>query len=361
MTFLWPSMLMTLLLVPVIVALYLRVQRRRLALAAAFEGFGGQPAPAIRRSPGFRRHVPPLFFLLSLVILLVALARPQAEISLPRIEGTVMLVMDVSGSMAAADAEPTRLEAAKAAAREFVLSQPETVQIGIVSFSSSGFTVQAPTNDAVALLNTIDRLQPTSGTSLGQGILSALYAIAEDAGLIEGEPTPEAGALATPLPERNAPAQGAGQDAVPAQLRDEALLAQLPEGNYPAAVIVLLSDGEHNEALNPLRAAETAAEHGVRVDALGFGTTSGAVIEVDGFSIHTALDEATLQQVTELAGGTYVAAQSEPDLRQVYSRLTPELVIKPEALEMTGVLAGVSMVMLLVGSLFSMRWFNRLL
>ncbi len=132
------------------------------------------------------------------MIILVALARPQAQISLPRVEGTVMLVFDVSASMGATDVEPTRLEAAKTAAREFVLSQPETVQIGIVSFSGSGFTVQAPTNDANTLLNTIDRLEPTSGTSLGQGILSALHTIAVDAGLATGESATEGDAAATP-------------------------------------------------------------------------------------------------------------------------------------------------------------------
>jgi Ca-activated chloride channel family protein len=266
-----------------------------------------------------------------------------------------MLVMDVSASMGAADAEPTRLEAAKAAAREFVLSQPETVQIGIVSFSGSGFTVQSPTNDTNALLNTIERLKPTSGTSLGQGIVSALHTIAVDAGLATGASPSGGDAAATPS------APTTGQNAQPSPLRDEAVLAQLPEGTYPASVIVLLSDGENNQSIEPLRAAKAAAERGVRIDALGFGTSAGAILELDGFSVHTALDEATLQQITEAAGGTYYPTQGGQELEQVYASLTPQLVVKPETMEITSVLAGASILILLVGSLFSLLWFNRLL
>ena len=126
-------------------------------------------------------------------------------------------------------------------------------------------------------------------------------------------------------------------------------------------MIVLLSDGENNQSIDPLRAAEAAAEHDVRIDALGFGTTAGVTLEVDGFSVHTALDEAALQQITQAAGGTYYPAQGEQDLRQVYGNLTPQLVVKPEDMEITSVLAGASILMLLMGSLFSMLWFNRLL
>lgn len=353
-------MLLTLLIIPVMVFLYLRVQNRRRVLAGTFHTFGG--SQAARRAPGFRRHLPPLIFLLSLAIILVALARPQATISLPRIEGTVMLVFDVSASMGATDVEPSRLEAAKVAAREFVSAQPETVKIGIVSFSGSGFTVQMPTNDTHELLRTIDRLQPTHGTSLGQGIANALHTIAVDAGLAvdeanESAPAPTAGAeTAQPAPDGG---QGSGSPG-------ENLLAQLPEGMYPAAVIVLLSDGEDNQSIDPLRAAQAASEHGVPVHALGFGTTAGTTLELDGFSVHTALDEGLLQQVTGTAGGQYYPGQSESgqggrDPKQVYASLTPQLVVKPEAMEITSVFAGAGITLLLVGSLFSLLWFNRLL
>jgi Ca-activated chloride channel family protein len=343
-------MLFTLLVIPVIVALYLHMQRRQRALATSFYSLGsGQPAK--KQAPGFRRHLPPLFSLASLAIILVALARPQAQISLPRVEGTVILVFDVSASMGATDAEPTRLEAAKTAAREFVLSKPETVQIGVVSFSGSGFTVQTPTDDTNALLNTINRLQPTSGTSLAQGILAALNTIAVDAGLT-GESSTEGDSVT---------ARPAGQDALTSGPPQEEMLIQLPEGTYPSSVIVLLSDGENNQSIDPLEAAQAAAEHGVRIDALGFGTTAGTTLEVDGFHVHTALDEATLQQIIQAAGGTYYAAQGEQDRAQVYANLTPQLVVKSETMEITSVFAGAGILILLVGSLFSMLWFGRLL
>lgn len=345
-------MLLTLLIIPMMVLLYLRVQNRRRVLAGAFQGWGsGQVA---RPAPGFRRHLPPLLFLLSLAIILAALARPQATVSLPRVEGTVMLVFDVSASMAATDVEPSRLEAAKAAAREFVLAQPETVKIGIVSFSGSGFTVQMPTNDSNDLLNTINRLEPTHGTSLGQGIANALHTIAVDSGLLQDEPiATEAQVVPQATPEG---AEGSG----PAQ---DNLLELLPEGAYPAAVIVLLTDGEDNQSIDPLEAAAAAADHSVPVHALGFGTTAGTVLELDSFSVHTALNEGLLQQITETAGGEYYPAQAETgqESEEVYAGLTPQLVVKPEAMEITSVFAGAGITLLLLGSLFSLAWFNRLL
>lgn len=335
MSFLWPTALLSLLLVPVVILLYLRVQRRRRALTQNFSGFAG----AQNRGPGFRRHVPPLFFLASLVILLVALARPQAEVSLPRLEGTVMLVFDVSYSMAATDAEPTRLEAAKTAAKEFILSQPETVQIGIVSFSASGFSVQTPTNDANSLVAAVERLRPENGTSLGQGMFVALNTLAVQAGLPPA-PTPE-------------PAQDGDSF-------NQNPLTGLPEGAYPPAVIVLLTDGENNQSIDPLEAAQAAADRGVRVDALGFGTPAGVDLEVNGFVVHTVLDEDILAQIAQTAGGTYYNAQTATDPQAVYANLTPKLVVRPEKTEVTSVFTGASILIMLVGAAFSLVWFNRL-
>lgn len=354
MSFLWPPMLLSLLALPVLVVVYLMIQRRRQANLARIGLARLKPAaPASGARPGLRRHIPPGLFLLGLGILLFALARPQAKINLPRVEGTVVLVFDVSASMGATDVEPSRIEAAKAAAREFILSQPETVKIGIVSFSASGFTVQPPSNDANRLLAAVDRLAPTSGTSLGQGILAALNTIAVDAGLAPANPDENASGDTSELAETE---EDAALDR--ARLETE-LLDQLPEGAYPPAVIVLLSDGENNQSIDPLIAAEAAQERSVRVDALGFGTSAGTTLELDGFSVHTALDEATLRAITQAAGGSYYPAQSEQDPKEIYAKLTPELVIKPEAIEITSVLAGASLLVLLLGSLFSMALFNR--
>jgi Ca-activated chloride channel family protein len=343
MTFIWPAILFLLLLVPLILLVYWQFQRRRRSLEIRLGNFGNQkPTRA-----GFRRHVPFGLFLLSLAILLLALARPQAEINLPRVEGTVLLVFDVSGSMAAKDVEPTRMEAAKAAAREFVLSQPQTIRIGIVSFSGVGFAVQPPSNDTQNLLAAINRLKPQTGTSLGQGILVALHTIAVDAGLVSEKQN----AIATP-----GVAQSTQQPGMPQQ----DILAQLPEGSYPSAVIVLLSDGENNQSIDPLKAAQAATEHNVRIDALGFGTTEGIILEVNGFSVHTALDEALLQQITAAANGTYYNPSNEPDPQTIYKNLTPQLVIKSEKIEITSIFAGVSILFLLLGAGASLLWFNRL-
>ena len=146
MTFIWPAMLVTLGLVPLAVIAYIVMQRRRRRLSAQYGSLGSMQAAA-GRGPGFRRHIPPAIFLISLAILLTAMARPQTVVSLPKIEGTVILAFDESGSMAATDLQPTRLEAAKAAAKAFVQRQPTFVQIGVVGFSDNGFSMQAPTSD----------------------------------------------------------------------------------------------------------------------------------------------------------------------------------------------------------------------
>lgn len=341
MTFQWPIMLYSLALIPVVVLLYLRAQRRRSLLSEQFRTVF-QDNTARRRNPGFRRHIPALLFLIGLAVLLVALARPQAEVSLPRVEGTIILVMDVSGSMAATDAQPNRLEAAKTAARQFILSQPETVKIGIVSFSGSGFAVQRPTNDQQALLSALGRLSPQTGTSLGQGIAVALNTIAMDMGA-EPVPTPDT----------------SGMDPQQLMRADASLLAQIPKGPFPSAVIVLLSDGENNQPIDPLAAAQAAAERSVRVHALGFGTTAGTTLKVDGYNVHTALDEAALQEIARVGGGVYYNAQNEQEPQIIYKNITPQLVVKPEMVEITFLLTGASILALLLGTAFSIIWFNR--
>lgn len=334
MSFIWPAMLLSLLLIPLFVMLYLRMQQRRRRLAASYGSFGlvqGAAGPGL----GLRRHLPPALFLAGLTILLLAMARPQTEVSLPRLEGTVILVFDVSGSMAADDLKPTRMEAAKVAAREFVQHQPATVQIGVVAFSDGGLTVQTPTNDQEAILATINRLTPQRGTSLGQGILVSLNTIAA----VGAEPALRLYSNLTPTP-------------IPTP-------TPVPYGTYTPAVIVLLTDGENNESPDPLAAAQAAADRGVRIYTVGIGSAAGTTLHVDGFTVHTRLDEAALQRIAQLTDGAYFQAENEQDLRTIYDNLNPELVVKPEKMEVTSIFAGASILIWLIGGAFSLLWFGR--
>ena len=333
MTFIWPLALLSLLSIPVLVGFYLLLQRRRRRIAADYSSLGlvqNQKS----RSIGFRRHIPTIVLLAGLSTLMVTSARPQTLVSLPRIEGTVILAFDVSGSMAATDLQPTRMEAAKAAAREFVKKQPPSVVIGTVAFSDSGFSVQPPTNDKDAVLASIDRLSPQRGTSVANGILVSLKAIETNNQSTHFytnlTPTPEA----SPTPV--APRQ------------------------HGSAVIVLLSDGENNERPDPIAAAQAAADRGVRVYTVGLGSTGGTTLHVNGFTVHTQLDEVSLQQIAQITGGTYYNATSAQDLTKIYGGLDPELVIRPEKIEVTSIFAGASAAVLMLGGLLSLFWFSRL-
>ncbi len=335
MSFLWPVMLVLLVLVPLGVVVYLWMQQRRRRVIAGYGNLGLLQG-AIGHRLGFRRHIAPAFFLLALTVLIIAVARPQTVISVPRIEGTVILAFDVSGSMAADDLKPTRMEAAKAAAKDFVQRQPLTVQIGVVSFSDSGNAVQAPTNDQHAILDAIDRLTPQRGTSLAQGIQASFNAIATGT----GQTPPLGGGNVAPTP---------GPTPTP-----------VPKGSYTSAVIVLLTDGENNESPDPLTVAQTAADHGIRINTIGIGSAAGATLHVNGFTVHTALDEEMLQQIALIGNGTYYNAANEQDLHNIYDNLDPQLVIKPEKTEVTAVFAGASVLLLLIGGLVSLMWFGRL-
>ena len=338
MSFIWPIMLFSLVLIPLAVVLYILLQRRRRRIAERYGSFGFVQEAA-GGELGARRHVPPLLFLAGLTILAVAIARPQAVVRLPRIEGNVILAFDVSGSMAADDFKPTRIEAAKAAARDFIKRQPRTVQIGVVAFSDSGFSVQAPTNDQDAILAAINRLSPQRGTSLAQGIISSLKTIA-------------AATSEQPLPEH--------YSNLPTPSEPTPTPTPVPQGAYTPAVIVLLSDGENNENPDPLAAAQQAADRGVRIYTVGIGSAAGVNLHVNGFTVHTQLNEPMLQQIAQLTGGVYYNAQSEKDLLKIYDNLNPQLVIKPEKTEITSVFAGASILIMLVGGVFSFLWFSRL-
>src|SRR3990170_2825080 len=235
MSFLWTEMLWALLLVPVLIAAYILAQRRRRKYALRFASLS-LIKEALGRGPGIRRHIPPALFLIGVTALIVALARPVATVILPSQQGTVILALDVSGSMRAQDLQPTRLEAAKAAARAFVDKQPKNVRIGVVSFSNNAAVVQAPTTDRETVLAAINRLSTQRATAIGSGILTSLDAVFEEPG-------------AKPTPSSRDPLTLSEPTAAP---------TPVPPGTYAAAVVVLLSDGQSNAGPDPLQAAKQA-------------------------------------------------------------------------------------------------------
>jgi len=339
MSFLWPAMLLLLGVIPLGIVIYIILQQKRRIRAGLVAngpisyGSFSLVQGAARAEPGLRRHIPPALFLLSLTILIIALARPQASVRLPQVQGTVIMAFDVSGSMAADDMGPSRMEAAKAAARDFVQRQPRNVQIGVVAFSTGGFAVQVPTNDQEAILASIERLKPEQSTALAHGIYASLDAISRQA----GQPSP---------PDNN--------------LSPTTTPTPVPQGSYAPAVIVLLTDGENTAPPEPFSAAQLAAERGVRIYTIGVGSAAGKTLQINGFNIHTQLDEQTLEQISQITGGTYYHAENEEDLNMIYDDIDPQLVIKPEKMEITSLLAGASILILLIGSAFSLLWFNHL-
>ena len=330
MSFIWPALLWSLMAIPLLVLLYLRMQKRRSQYAVRY-GSLGLVQQASGRGVGSRRHISAILFLLGLAILFVALARPQMVLGLPKVEGIVILAFDVSGSMSAEDFEPTRLEAAKAVAKDFVSRQPSSVQVGVVAFSESGFSVELPSNDQAAILASIDRLKPQRGTSLASGIIVSLNTIATITGqepIVSGDQQPE-----TPPP-------------APEPVAED------------SAMIVLLTDGENNVNPDPLQAAQFAAERGVKIHTVAIGSVEGIDLEVNGFTVHTKVDEAALQQIAGLTEGLYFNAQTEEDLETIYKSIEPQLVIAQDETEVTSIFAGLSILILLVGGMLSLLWFS---
>jgi Ca-activated chloride channel family protein len=337
-TFTWPAALVLLALIPAGAWLLGALDRRRRRRTAARGGLDLGGGGANRRAA--LRRIPALLFIAGFAVLVVSLARPQSVLSLPREEGTVILAFDVSGSMAATDLQPTRMAAAKAAAEAFVAQQPSSVVIGIVAFSDSGLAVQAPTNDQGAVLAAISRLAPERGTSLGEGILASLEAIA----LEESPPATDYYSIRSPSPS---PSPTPTPTPVPA-------------GTHTSAVIVLLTDGENNEAPDPAVAAQAAADRGIRIFTVGLGSPAGTTVNLDGFQVHTQLNEPLLQQIASVTDGAYYRAEDAQQLRSIYAGLDTRLVVEPEKIEITGLFAGAGILLLAAGGVASLVWLGRL-
>jgi Ca-activated chloride channel family protein len=344
MSFQWPQALVGLVLVPLLVAAYVFMQRRRRKYAVRYASLS-LVRDAVGTGPGIRRHVPAAVYLLALGAMIVALARPQAPVQVPHNTGTVVLSIDVSGSMQATDVKPNRMEATKDAARLFVTRQPKGVKIGVVSFSDFGALIQAPTRDKDLVLKAIDRLRPQRGTNIGSGLQVALDAIYEGSD--------------TPRPTLTPGAGGAtGRPPGPRPTPDPS--AQQSGKKPPPASIVLVSDGESNVGPPPLEVAQEAVVAGVKVYTVGIGTKEGSVLRIQGRSVFTRLDEDTLKGMADQTGGRYLSAQSEDELAKVYDELARERLFEKEKTEVTFAVTAAALVLSVIGGIFSLLWFNRL-
>ena len=341
MTFLWPQFLWVLGLVPLLVLAYVWLLHRRKKSAVRYASLGLVKA-AMGGGPGWRRHVPPLLLLIGLAALLVAVSRPAAIITLPLQQETIILAMDVSGSMRAEDVQPNRLVASQIAAKAFVGELPRHVRVGVVSFAGTAAVVQAPTHSREDVVAAIDRFQLHRGTAIGSGIVLSLATLFPDAGIDLSQITGQ----------RNMPpALGERKEPKP--------FTPVPPGSYTAAAIILRTDGQRTTGPDPMDAAKMAAERGVKVYTVGFGTTNGEIIGFEGWSMRVRLDEETLKNVANLTHAEYFSAGSATDLKKVYDTLTSRLVFERKETEITALFAAVGALFAVLAAGLSLWWFGR--
>jgi len=352
MTFADPILLLGLLVVPAALVLYRLVQRRRSRYAVRFTNVEllGNLVP---RAPKWRRHVPPAFYLVAMAALVLALARPSMAVQVPREEATIILTMDVSGSMEATDVSPTRLAAAQQAANDFVDQLPAGVKVGLVAFSTAPRIVVQPTTDRAAVHQGIADLRARGGTALGDAIATSLEAAGLDVAKLMNNPaaassaSPSGGPSASP-----SAAPSAGASEAPGSTEQ------------PVIATVLLSDGANSTGeLDPLPAAELAAELGVPIYTIALGTADGIVtVPDDQGQLHTVNvppDTETLAAIAETTGGRSFEAPSARDLAQIYDSLGSRIGSTTEEREVTQWFAAAGLLLVVAGAGLAAHWFNR--
>lgn len=312
MRFLEPMMLWALSLVPLLVAGYLLLQRRRKAYTVRFTNLEllGTVAP---KAPGWRRHLAPALLLLSFAVLIGAMARPSMSVQVPKQQSSVVLVLDVSRSMSATDLAPDRMTAAKRAAHEFIGSVPGSLRLGVVAFSNSAHLVSPLSRSRAPVRQAISSLTPVAGTAMGDGIAVALQEIAR---------------------------------------------LRASQGDVPASIL-LLSDGKTNRGTPPGIVASEASRMKVPIFAVGIGT-EGAVLELGDTLVPVDLDEQELRSVTDPTGGSYFESASAESLEEVYRKLGSALGYEKARREVTPYAAGLGALLLLVGASGGMLWYQRI-
>lgn len=319
MTFEWPLALAGLAAVPLLAALYVLRERRRNEVVARFTTPGLLPN-LVDAAPRWRRHLPLAVLLVALGAMIVGVARPHATVSVQREQATVILAVDVSLSMRAKDVRPSRLIAARSAARAFLDKMPKKFRVGIVGFSGRAFVALPPTEDRVLARNALDSLHPAEGTALGDAI-----------------------ALGTQLGRRQ----------------------RASDGTIPPTAILVISDGaQMSGQTTPDAAAQRAREAHIPVYAILVGTENGVVTVTltGGFraQIRVPPSPETLRTLTQATGGRFFTARNDSRLRQVYEKLGSRLGHRKQSREITDYFAGGSAALLLVGGALSAFWFRRI-
>ena len=355
MDLLWPWFLALLGLIPILIALYVWILRRRRRFVVRYSSLS-LVREALPKYSGLRRHLPFALFLTALSCLMLALTRPVAVVTVPTTETSVILAIDASRSMCSTDIAPNRMEAAKTAAANFVKSQKSNTQIGIVVFAGFAAITQPPTNDQKVLLDAIDNILTARRTAIGSAILKSIDAIAEIIKSVPASSGTNAGVVPTPV----------------------------PKGAYAPAIIVLLTDGVSNVGPLPLDAAQQAADRGIRVYTIGFGTDGNESIPNcgqtsfgggdpfggggqrfggggggqfgGGGGFRRGIDEETLKQVADLTGGAYYSAINSAELQKVFQNLPISVITKHETMEISVFFSAIGVLLALLAILLSFTW-----
>ncbi len=343
LVFQWPLMLWLLLLLPLLILFYFQLQARQKKFARRFANLALVGTPTGRMG-ALRRHGPALLLLLGLAILLLAVARPQAVIVLPTRVDSIILAMDVSGSMRATDIKPNRLAAAQSAAKTFIASQPSQVRIGVVSIASTAALVQSPTDKRDEVIEAIDRFQLQKGTALGSGIVIALSTLLPESGI-------DVDQIIFGRSSRSWPGTAPAEKWKPVE-----------PGSNNTMAIVLLSDGVSNFGPDLAEAAKLAAERGVRIYTVGIGTAAGDTLSVDGWSIRVRLDEEALKKISAMTQGEYFQASNAGELKKIYQQLSARLTLgKGRLTEVTALCVALGALLAMFAAMFSLFRFNRVL
>jgi Ca-activated chloride channel homolog len=328
------------------VLLYVWLLRRKKKMALRYASLS-IVKEAMGPGQSIRRHIPPALFLLALTAMLLAAARPQAVVTLPSNQQTIILAMDVSGSMRATDVQPSRLVAAQNAAKSFLQELPRHVKVGIVAFAGSAQVAQLPTVNREDLVTAIDRFQLQRATATGNAIVISLATLFPDAGI--------------DLQSMQTGRERQRGFAIDGEKKDKKDFTPVAPGSYSSAAIIMLTDGQRTTGVDPLEAAKMAADRGVRVYTVGIGTVDGETIGFEGWSMRVRLDEETLKAIANKTSADYFYAGTAQDLKKVYETLSSKLTVEKKETEISALFAMLAAALAVLSAGLSILWFNRVL